>query len=195
MVARGAMHVSNPDPVTIVTAVQRGLMGKCPRCGQGRLFDGFLRVSRQCEVCGEPFHHHRADDLPAYLVLLFVGHLIVTLLLIVDSAYAPPYWVEFAIWIPLTLVLSLGLAAAGEGSRRGDAVANGHARLRQGQGRAGTSFETRRGGRAALRTRGGRHASGPGLTRSSPRAGAIPGRARLSSAKRLMTRRACVGGA
>ncbi len=101
--------MSNPDPVTIVTAVQRGLMGKCPRCGQGRLFDGFLRVSRQCEVCGEPFHHHRADDLPAYLVLLFVGHLIVTLLLIVDSAYAPPYWVEFAIWIPLTLLLSLGL--------------------------------------------------------------------------------------
>ena len=101
--------MSNPGPVTIVSALQRGFMGRCPCCGRGRLFDGFLRVSRQCEVCGEPFHHHRADDLPAYLVVLFVGHLIVTLLLIVDSAYAPPYWVEFAIWIPLTLLLSLGL--------------------------------------------------------------------------------------
>ena len=101
--------MSNCGPVTMATALQRGFVGKCPCCGQGRLFDGFLRVSRQCEVCGEPFHHHRADDLPAYLVLLFVGHSIVTLLLIVDSAYAPPYWVEFAIWIPLTLVLSLGL--------------------------------------------------------------------------------------
>jgi uncharacterized protein (DUF983 family) len=73
------------------------------------MFVRFLQVARECDVCGEPFYHHRADDLPAYLVLLFVGHFIVTLLLAVDSAYAPPYWVEFAIWIPLTLLLSLGL--------------------------------------------------------------------------------------
>lgn len=101
--------MSTQGPVTLVTALERGLLGKCPNCGRGHVFDGFLRVARQCEVCGEPFHHHRADDLPAYLVLLFVGHLIVTLLLMVDSAYAPPYWVEFSIWIPLTLFLSLGL--------------------------------------------------------------------------------------
>jgi uncharacterized protein (DUF983 family) len=101
--------MSNPGPVTMVTALQRGFLGKCPCCGRGHVFEGFLRVAGQCEVCGEPFYHHRADDLPAYLVLLFVGHLIVTLLLAVDSTYAPPYWVEFAIWIPLTLLMSLGL--------------------------------------------------------------------------------------
>ena len=101
--------MKNSGPVTMAMALQRGFVGKCPCCGRGRLFDGFLRVARECEVCGEPFHHQRADDLPAYLVLLFVGHLIVTLLLAVDAAYAPPYWVEFAIWIPLTLLLSLGL--------------------------------------------------------------------------------------
>ena len=101
--------MSIPGPVTMAAALQRGFMGKCPCCGRGRVFERFLQVARQCDVCGEPFHHHRADDLPAYLVLLFVGHLIVTLLLIVDTAYSPPYWVEFAIWIPLTLLLSLGL--------------------------------------------------------------------------------------
>jgi uncharacterized protein (DUF983 family) len=101
--------MSNLGPVTMATALQRGFVGKCPCCGRGHLFEGFLRVAPQCDVCGEPFHHHRADDLPAYLVLLFVGHLVVTLLLAVDSAYAPPYWVEFALWIPLTLLLTLGL--------------------------------------------------------------------------------------
>jgi uncharacterized protein (DUF983 family) len=93
--------MSNCGPVTTVTALQRGAVGKCPCCGRGRLFVGFLQVARECEICGEPFYHHRADDLPAYLVLLFVGHLVVTLLLAVDAAYAPPYWVEFAIWLAL----------------------------------------------------------------------------------------------
>ena len=134
--------MSNCGPVTMTTALQRGFVGKCPCCGRGRLFERFLQVARECEVCGEPFHHHRADDLPAYLVLLFVGHLVVALLLAVDSAYAPPYWVEFAIWIPLTLLLSSGSAAAREGRRRGDAVADGHARIRQGQERAGAGFKT-----------------------------------------------------
>jgi uncharacterized protein (DUF983 family) len=109
MMTRGERRVKNSGPVTMAMALQRGFVGKCPCCGRGRLFDGFLHVAKECEVCGEPFHHQRADDLPAYLVLLFVGHLIVTLLLAVDAAYAPPYWVEFAIWIPLTLLLSAGL--------------------------------------------------------------------------------------
>jgi uncharacterized protein (DUF983 family) len=108
-VSRGDTQMSNSEPVTLVTALQRGFVGKCPCCGRGRLFEGVLRVAKQCDVCGEPFHHQRADDLPAYLVLLFVGHFVVTLLVAVDSAYAPPYWVEFAIWIPLTLLLSAGL--------------------------------------------------------------------------------------
>jgi uncharacterized protein (DUF983 family) len=103
------MVVSICGPVTMATALERGFVGKCPCCGRGRLFERSLQVARECDVCGEPFYHHRADDLPAYLVLLFVGHLVVALLLAVDSAYAPPYWVEFVIWIPLTLLLSTGL--------------------------------------------------------------------------------------
>jgi hypothetical protein len=71
--------------------------------------------------------------LPAYLVLLFVGHLVVALLLAVDRLARSALLVEFAIWIPLTLLLSSGSAAAREGRRRGDAVADGRARIRQGQ--------------------------------------------------------------
>ena len=91
------------------TSIKRGFRGRCPRCGEGKLFRAFLKVDNKCSVCDLDFTPHRADDLPAYLVLLFVGHLVVALLLAVDSAYAPPYWVEFAIWIPLTLLLSSAL--------------------------------------------------------------------------------------
>jgi Protein of unknown function (DUF983) len=62
--------VSICGPVTMATALQRGFVGKCPCCGRGRLFERFLQVARECDVCGEPFYHHRADYLPAYLVLL-----------------------------------------------------------------------------------------------------------------------------
>jgi uncharacterized protein (DUF983 family) len=133
------MHMSNLDPVTMVTALERGFVGRCPACGRGPMFDKFLRVASACEDCGEPFHHHRADDLPAYLVLLFVGHLIVTLLLFVDSAYAPPYWVEFAIWIPLTLLLSLGLLQPVKGAvvaMQWKMGLHGFAEARQARGRA-----------------------------------------------------------
>ena len=131
--------MSNSDPVTMVTALERGFVGRCPACGRGPMFDKFLRVASACEDCGEPFHHHRADDLPAYLVLLFVGHLIVTLLLFVDSAYAPPYWVEFAIWIPLTLLLSLGLLQPVKGAvvaMQWKMGLHGFAEARQARGRA-----------------------------------------------------------
>jgi len=97
------------DPVTMRTALERGFVGKCPCCGRGRLFASFLEVARQCDACGEAFHHHRADDLPAYLVLLFVGHLVVALLVAAQTAYHPRDWVQLAIWLPVTLVLSAGL--------------------------------------------------------------------------------------
>lgn len=57
-------------------AVRRGLLRRCPRCGEGHLFDGYLRVVDSCAACGEAMHHHRADDGPAYLTILVVGHLV-----------------------------------------------------------------------------------------------------------------------
>lgn len=97
------------QPASIAKAMWRGFLGRCPNCGEGHLFGRFLKVSDACEVCGEEFHHHRADDFPAYLVIVIVGHVIVPLVLMVETDYAPPYWVHAALWLPLTLGLSLGL--------------------------------------------------------------------------------------
>jgi uncharacterized protein (DUF983 family) len=91
------------------TCLLRGLLGRCPACGQGRLFHAFVKVADHCEACGEPFHHHRADDFPAYVVIVIVGHIIVPLAMFVEIAYSPPYWLHAAIWLPLVLALGIGM--------------------------------------------------------------------------------------
>lgn len=90
-------------------AVKRGILGRCPSCGEGRLFGKFLKVADHCAVCHESFRHHRADDAPAYVVILIVGHVIVPLALLAEKLYQPPHWLAFSIWLPLTLLLSLAL--------------------------------------------------------------------------------------
>jgi uncharacterized protein (DUF983 family) len=89
--------------------IVRGLFGRCPCCGKGRMFDAFLKVKDHCEVCGEELHHHRADDFPAYVVILIVGHLLVPAVLSVETNFAPAYWVHLVLWLPPTLILTLGL--------------------------------------------------------------------------------------
>jgi uncharacterized protein (DUF983 family) len=96
------------EPKTGVTLLN-GLRGRCPACGKGHLFRRFMKVADACPVCGEAFYHHRADDFPAYLVIVLVGHIVVPLTLYVEVTWAPPYWVHAAIWLPLILMLSLGL--------------------------------------------------------------------------------------
>ena len=90
-------------------AIVRGLLGRCPRCGEGRMFRAFLKVSDRCEVCGEELHHHRADDFPAYVVILIVGHALVPAVLYVETHFAPSYWTHLALWLPTTLALAIGL--------------------------------------------------------------------------------------
>jgi uncharacterized protein (DUF983 family) len=89
------------------TALKRGFRGRCPRCGEGKLFRAFLKVDDHCSVCGLDFTPHRADDLPAYLVIVIVGHLVVPLALMIETNYSPPVALQLAVYLPLTLVLSL----------------------------------------------------------------------------------------
>lgn len=100
------MNVTDRDSAT---ALRRGFLGRCPNCGQGKLFRAFLKVADNCPACGEELHHHRADDAPAYFNIVIVGHIVVPLTLAVESAFAPEYWIHLALWIPLTLGLSFGL--------------------------------------------------------------------------------------
>jgi uncharacterized protein (DUF983 family) len=96
-------------PQSLKTSLWRGLRCRCPNCGKGQIFRAFLKVADRCEVCGEELHHHRADDLPAYLVIVIVGHLVIPLILHVEVAYEPAYWVHAVLWLPLTLALALAL--------------------------------------------------------------------------------------
>ncbi|MEZ5666772.1 MAG: DUF983 domain-containing protein [Alphaproteobacteria bacterium] len=87
----------------------RGLRRRCPACGRGRLFAGYLRVAAQCTECGEPCGRIRADDIPAYMTVLLVGHIVVPALLLVYQNFKPDMWASMLFWPTLTLGLTLAL--------------------------------------------------------------------------------------
>jgi uncharacterized protein (DUF983 family) len=94
---------------SLATSLRRGFSGRCPCCGQGRMFQAFLKVRDRCEVCGEELFHHRADDFPPYLVIVIVGHIVVSMILLVEVEFAPPLWLEMTIWPLVTAALALAL--------------------------------------------------------------------------------------
>ncbi len=90
--------------------LSRAILGaRCPRCGQGRLFSGFLAFAPACTTCGLDFTQIDTGDGPAVFVILIAGFLIVAGALIVEVLFEPPYWVHVALWLPLTLIVTLGL--------------------------------------------------------------------------------------
>ncbi|MBN9599796.1 MAG: DUF983 domain-containing protein [Afipia sp.] len=91
------------------TAMKRGWRCRCPNCGKGKLFRAFLKTADSCSECGQDFTHHRADDLPAYLVIVVVGHIVVPVGLWVETNYAPPIAWQLAAYLPFTLIASLAL--------------------------------------------------------------------------------------
>jgi uncharacterized protein (DUF983 family) len=86
-----------------------GLRGRCPRCGEGHLFTGFLTVKPRCSACGLDFAFADSGDGPAVFVILFAGFLICAMALVVEVRYSPPFWVHAVIFGPLVLVVCLGL--------------------------------------------------------------------------------------
>ncbi|MGH6792711.1 MAG: DUF983 domain-containing protein [Methyloceanibacter sp.] len=91
----------------VLRSMLRGAMLKCPACGIGAMFHRYLKVSDNCPHCAEALHHHRADDAPPYFTIVIVGHIIVSLVLSVEMAYRPALWVHAALWLPLTVILTL----------------------------------------------------------------------------------------
>jgi uncharacterized protein (DUF983 family) len=85
----------------------RGTRGKCPACGAGAIYRGYLKVSDQCPDCGEELHHQRADDAPPYFTMFIVGHFVVGGVLALEQAYKPSAWLHIAIWLPVVLISSL----------------------------------------------------------------------------------------
>lgn len=90
-------------------AMLRGWRRRCPNCGSGPMLRGYLRVRRDCPVCGEALHHHRADDGPAYLTILIVGHVMAPTILWVFVTFRPDPLTLATIFTVGTVALSLYL--------------------------------------------------------------------------------------
>lgn len=95
-------HVREVQP-----AVLRGVAHRCPACGEGNLYRAYLKVVERCGHCGEDLHHQRADDAPPYFTILIVAHIVVGGVLALEQAFAPADWIQAAIWLPATVLLSL----------------------------------------------------------------------------------------
>jgi uncharacterized protein (DUF983 family) len=94
-------HYPPVDPFRV------GLKGRCPRCGQGKLFDGVLALKPRCAACGLDFSAADSGDGPAVFVILIIGFIIIGLVLWLQVNYGPPIWVHGVLFGPLTIVLSL----------------------------------------------------------------------------------------
>jgi len=93
-----------PSPSQVLL---RGFMRRCPNCGKGKLFDGYLKVVERCAACGEAYHHQRADDFPAYLTIFIVGHIVVTFAVWAGIRYDMSEFAQLALWIPVTVIATL----------------------------------------------------------------------------------------
>ncbi|MFT4098270.1 MAG: DUF983 domain-containing protein [Rhodoblastus sp.] len=86
-----------------------GMAGRCPRCGEGKMFDGFITIAERCNVCGLDLKFADAGDGPAIFVMLIAGFIIVGAALWLEVNYEPPMWVFLVIFLPLTLIVCLGM--------------------------------------------------------------------------------------
>ncbi|WP_018239034.1 DUF983 domain-containing protein [Ensifer sp. BR816] len=91
------------DPITT------GIRGLCPRCGQGHLFDGFLKVRPACESCELDYRFADSGDGPVVFVILIVGFVVLGAALWMEVSLNPPLWLHFLLWIPLATAFSLAL--------------------------------------------------------------------------------------
>lgn len=101
------LHSFTADARDTRRAMLLGLKSRCPSCGEARLFARYLKPVDACPACGQDWTHQRADDLPAYLVILFLGHLIVPLVVEVNRWFAPSATFQMVLWPSLTAVLAL----------------------------------------------------------------------------------------
>ena len=92
---------------TLTETILRGLACKCPRCGRGKLYAGFLTLAEKCEACGLDYGFMDSGDGPAIFVIMIAGAIVVTAALITEVKYQPPFWVHAALWLPSTLAVTL----------------------------------------------------------------------------------------
>ncbi|MFM8820748.1 MAG: DUF983 domain-containing protein [Phenylobacterium sp.] len=110
-----------------------GLAGHCPHCGRGALFQGFLKVADRCEACGNDLSRADSGDGPAVFVILIAGFIVAFAALFTEIAYRPPIWVHLAVFLPLTVIVCLGLLRPVKGVLIAAQFANKAAESRHGE--------------------------------------------------------------
>ncbi len=116
---RSAPALPYTQPASFWTAVGRGLRNRCPVCGEGRIFQGYLKVVPECTVCHAPLGMIRADDAPPYFTIFIAGHLLLPPVLWVEKAYQPPMWIHMALWLPAFTIACLLLLRPIKGATLG----------------------------------------------------------------------------
>src|SRR5271167_1216006 len=91
---------------TVTESALRGLACRCPRCGKGKLYAGFLNLRPGCDGCELDYAFIDAGDGPAVFVIMIAGAIVVACALIVEVKFQPPFWVHAVLWVPLTLVVT-----------------------------------------------------------------------------------------
>jgi uncharacterized protein (DUF983 family) len=104
------------DARLLTSTLGAGIVGRCPACGRGKLFSGYLTLAPRCSSCGLDYDFADAGDGPAVFVILVAGFIVVGAALLVEVAYAPPYWVHAALWGPLAVLLPLLLLRSFKGA-------------------------------------------------------------------------------
>ena len=99
--------MSDDTQPTVFQSALRGLACKCPRCGNGRLYAGFLNLRAHCEACGLDYAFIDAGDGPAIFIIMLAGAIVVGAALIVEIKYQPPFWLHAALWLPLIVATTL----------------------------------------------------------------------------------------
>ena len=103
------------NQVSMKLAARRGILGRCPCCGEGKLFRAYLKQVDNCSVCGEAFGHIRADDAAPWLTIILVGHIFVPLMLVFVAFSTMPSWESAVIWSVIFVGLSLAILPRAKG--------------------------------------------------------------------------------
>ncbi len=104
---------------SVWTGIRRGLACRCPECGKGRLFTSYLKVAPSCPVCHADNSVYLADDLPAYLTILIVGHVFAPIFMFVDYTWKPSFGLQDAVWLPIVTIACLALLPVVKGATVG----------------------------------------------------------------------------
>ena len=155
-----------------------GLTCRCPRCGKGKLFQGFLTLRPRCEACGLDYAFADSGDGPAVFIILLAGFIVVGCALIVEFMYQPPFWLHALLWLPLILAVDAAAAAPDEGPDDRAAISSQGRRRPAEFGREPMTAARRRSGllrpAASSRSRAWSSCSGSAPGSSSARPGRKP---------------------